>query len=452
MNRRIIQDIKVSNSNKIKEKVIEDIKEVIPEYVAPEEIKKVDIPRSSKYEFLRKSAAVSSSKRISDTPHMRKSKPFSRIILFIFVISLLIGAFYLFSTTFFKAKVTIVPKNKVFNIDGEQFIASKKDGIPFEVMIVEDTESKDIVLTTSKDASDKAKGSITLYNEYSNKPQKISAGAFLSDDKGKSYKLDNTVTIPAYTLDKSSKVVPGQIVTPITSFLPGEAYNGSPTIFYITTFKGTDKYKKIYGHIKGSLSGGATGVVYTIDDTEKASILSNVSSTKDKLLSKLNALVPSGYVLYPNAFSYAYQIDDNFISRTPEAKVDVSGTLSAVLIKKSDFVSAIIDRLIPDISKDEKSEIIEPDLSVLVFNFENKDQNITKDLESFDFQLKGNISLNWAPRVDQLKKLLIDKNKNEVLPIFKQDPGISTAGVSIIPFWSNKLPNIEEKISIILKK
>ncbi len=463
MTRKILEDIKLNTNHKEKPRTVIAPKEkeenvyelpvaVMVESKKIKEIPMMDTHSSSKYDFLKKRSHEYSTKRISDTPHMKGSKPFNRYVLLGFILALLVGGFYLFSTIFFKAKVTVVPKNKVFNIDGEMFTASKTAGIPFEVMIVEDKEVKNVLLTTSTDASLKAQGDITLYNEYSNKPQKISAGAFLSDDKGKSYKTNSAVTIPAYTLDKSGKVVAGQVPVSITSFLPGEAYNGSPNIFYVTTYKGTDKYKKIYGHVKNPLSGGSIGLTYTMDDADKAGILSNLASSKDRLLRKLNALVPNGYILYPNAVSYDYQLDNSFTSKTADATVELKGTLSAILLKKSEFTSTIIDRLIPDISKDEKLEITEPDLSVLTFGFENKDQKITKDLESFSFGLKGNVTFNWMPKVEELKNLLISKNKNEVLPIFKQDPGIATAGVSIIPFWSSKLPDTPEKISVILKK
>lgn len=475
MSKIILQDIKL-NTNKVQPPVVKEITPVVnlsnplpkidtkpnieisssdnPSINQNQNIEKAIVNNSSKYDFLKKRNSIySSNKRISDTPqlpHNNKKPLVSKTILFIFILTLLVGIFYLFSTVFFKAKVTVIPKNKVFSIEGEKFRAAKNKEIPFEVMIVDDSEIKNVVLTSSKEVSEKAKGEITLYNEFSNKPQKIASGSFISDDKGKSYKIDSTINIPGYTMN-DSKIVPGEVVTAITSFLPGEAYNGSPDAFYINSFKGTDKYKKIYGKIKSPLAGGVVGLVYVVDVAEKDKVLSNVSTTKDKLFKKLNAQVPVGYLLYPDAVNYSYEIDESVVSKTPDAKLNVKGTLSAILLKKTELSSSMIDRLLPDVSKKERSEILEPDLSSLVFNFVNKTQVITKEMEDFEFELKGNVPLNWKPETEDLKKALIGKNKNEIPDIFKQDPGISSASVSIIPFWSKKLPNALNKIDIILK-
>jgi len=223
-------------------------------------------------------------------------------------------------------------------------------------------------------------------------------------------------------------------------------------MFYINSYKDTDKYKKIYGKIKAPLVGGALGLVYFADDVDKEKILSNVSTSRDKLLRKLNALVPPGYILYPDSINYSYSIDPNILSKTPSTKLNINGTLSAVLLKKTELASSIIDKLLPDISSVERKEIAEPDLSSLSFAFTDKAQIINKEMDNFEFQLKGNLSVNWNPNTDQLKNQLIGKNKNEIANIFKQDPGISSASVSIMPFWSKKIPSVPEKISIIMKK
>ncbi|NVN96986.1 hypothetical protein HXX01_02020 [Candidatus Nomurabacteria bacterium] len=319
-------------------------------------------------------------------------------------------------------------------------------------MIVEDTLTKEVVLTTAKEVSNKAKGEITLYNEYTKTPQKIASGSFLTDESGKSYKIDQAVSIPGYTVGKRAEMIPGQIAVGITSFISGEAYNGSPKSFSVASFKNTDKYKKIYGKLKTPLSGGDAGLVYTVDDKEKELILKDVSTSEERLIKKLNALVPTGYILYPNAVNFSYDLGESSYSKIPNSKLDVNGTLKAVLLKKDDLSSYIIDKLLPDISKKEKLEITNPDLSVLTFSFANKDQVITKEMESFDFKLKGSLTLDWNPNMRELNSLLLGKNKTEVPDIFKTDPGISSARVSIIPFWASKLPSVAEKINIIMEK
>jgi len=359
----------------------------------------------------------------------------------------------LLSTVYLSAKVTVVAKNKTFDLKNQKFTASKlkSSGIPFELMIVEDKDYKDVLLTNSKEVSEKAKGEITLFNEYSNKVQKITAETFISDEKGKTYKFDSTVSIPGYTEDKAKKITPGQVTASVTAFLPGEAYNGNPESFSVNSFKGTDKFKKIYGKAKTSISGGMTGLVFLLGEEEKADLLLKTSTSKEKLLRKLSAQVPQGYLLYPDAVGFTYELGENTVSKTPDAKIEMKGTLSAVLIKESELSNAIINKLLPNISEKERGEILDPKLSDLAFDFVDKNQSINKEVENFDFELTGNIYTKWSPNTLELRDQLVSKEKNNVVSIFKQDPGILSAGVSVIPFWSKKLPDNVKNIKIILK-
>lgn len=410
----------------------------------------------SKYDFLDKKTktSFSSSPRIPQTPRLPKSrKSLSGKIIFLFILSLIVGAFYLLSTTFLHSNLTVIAKSKTFDLKNQKFTANK-DGslgaIPFILTVVSGTEKRDIVLTSSKEASDKAKGSITLYNEYSTKVQKIGAGTFISDENGKTYKTDTTVSIPGYTLDKTKKIIPGFISVGITAFLPGDAYNGEPKDFSINSFKGTDKYKKIYGKAETSLSGGATGLVYLMDDKQKLELDSvDLSKFKEKLFNKIE--IPTGYILYENTVRYNIDFNKDIMSKTPDANIEIKGTASAMLLKESDLSNSIISKLLPDISAKERAEIIAPDVTKLSFDFTDSNQLVSKDVESFEFELTGPIFIKWNPYTEELKSLIAGKYKTEVPSFFKQDPGISSASVKIIPFWSKKLPKDIKNINIILK-
>ncbi|MFA6089706.1 MAG: hypothetical protein WC755_07640, partial [Candidatus Woesearchaeota archaeon] len=389
---------------------------------------------SNKYDFLNKinNKTSSFSPKMSQSPRMpSREHSFSKILLVLFILSLSFGFLYLFSTKFLTANVTVIAKNKTFELNHMKFTTdkSKSSGIPFELMVVSDSEFKDIYLTTSKEVSEKAKGEITLYNEYSITAQKILAGTFISDENGKSYKIDTAVSIPGYTLDKDKKIIPGKIIAKITSFLPGDAYNGEPKYFSVNLFNKTDKFKKIYGKADSPMTGGMVGSVYYLDDSEKINIPTTNNNLRDRLLRKINAQVPEGYILYPDSINFSYESGENIISKTSNAKLETKGELSAFLIKKSDLSKNILNKLLPDISNKERLEIIEPELSVLTFNFSNANQIVAKDIESFDFELTGNLSVKWNPYVEELKNLLISQDKNNVTPLFKKDPGISSASV-----------------------
>lgn len=446
MNKKIINDFKVVRKKVTKPSNGKVINEV-------ENTQTLDDSSHDKYDFLKKRYKPQSSfQRIPQTPVVREGKSVNKGILYLFSLAIIVGGLYLLSTVFLRANIVITAKNKTLEVKHQKFTAGEKsNNIPFELMIVTDVYPKDVTLISSSDVSIKARGEITLYNEFSNKPEKITSGAFLSDEKGKSYKTDATVTIPGYTLDKAKKVVPGKVNVAITSFLAGDAYNGSPENFSVTSYKGTSKYSKIYGKIKKELSGGMAGLVYTLDDKQKESILADSLIVKEKLLRKLNAQIPEGYISYPDAFKVKYEIPENFSSKTAQSTININGTLSAFLIKKNALSDAVIGKLLPDISGKEKAEIVPPDLSLLSFKFTSKDQLISKEVESFEFELNNNLPISWKPNIFELQKLLVSKDKSLVEGIFKEDPGISSAKVTIIPFWSKALPENKNSIHIRLE-
>lgn len=396
----------------------------------------------------------SNKQRLQRTPQARtKSKLFHKPVLIIFVLCLIIGGIYWSGNIFQKANISITFKHQVITYDNKQFVASKNpsdNSVNFEIMITSDKKLKNIILTESKDVSIKAKGGVILYNEFKTTPQKLLAGTFLIDNNGKTYKTDSVVTIPGYKIDVNKKIIPGQIVADISSFLPGDSYNGSPTDFYINSFKGTAKYDKIYGKLQSSLVGGATGLMYLLDDVNKSNV-DKIAQTsfKEDLLKQVKALVPPGYILYPDATNFSYKIGNNILSKTPNVEIEIEGSLSVVLLQEKSLIDNIIKISLPGISSDEFNEIKIPDLSKLSFSFTNKDQLITKDMNSVSFFLSGDIDAIWNPNEETLKMKLLGVNKNAVLPIFQQDKGISSALVKIFPPWYKYIPNDLSKINII---
>ena len=193
-------------------------------------------------------------------------------------------------------------------------------------------------------------------------------------------------------------------------------------------------------------------MVFTLGTEDRGRLNAYASSSvKNNLLRKLNAQVPEGYILYPNAVTYTYTVDNNILSPTPSTNIKIGGTLSAILLNEKDLALAITKKFLPEISKKEQSEIEIQGLDGLSFSFINKEQSITKDMESIQFKLKGGLDAVWHPNTDIIKSSLVGVSKNEVVSIFKLDPGILDAKVSLFPIWQSYLPSSLDKIVIQIK-
>lgn len=389
-------------------------------------------------------------RRMSVSPRDTRRKPVRGFLKFLLLTIIMLGVVFWIGVLFKSAYVTITAKQENIEYKTKAFSAGRNLGgnyIDFEIMIESEKKSKDYILTESKEVSSKATGSIVLFNEFSTKPEKLLAGTYVSDQDGKTYRLNSTVNIPGYKMDKQKKI-PGQVEVGITSFLAGESYNGTPEKFYINSFKGTTKYSKIYGVLQSELKGGIQGLVYYLEeeDIDKLKHIAE-SSFKDELFNKVRALLPSGYILYPGAIKFSYEIDKDVLSDTPETKVPITGTLSAVLIKEESLIKNIIKQSLPNATKEEIPEITIDGVKDLVFTL-NSGQLINKSTNMFDFQLTGPLKALWNPNKEKLKTNLSGAHKDNVLPIFRENKGITKAMVKIFPPWDKYLPNNPSKINI----
>ena len=260
------------------------------------------------------------------------------------------------------------------------------------------------------------------------------------------------MTIPGYTLDKDKKIIAGEATVKASSFLIGESYNGTPKNFTVSSFKDTTKLNKIYAKAKTAFTGGALGLVYTLNANDKG-VLNSYAGTsfRNNLYRKVNAQIPEGYILYPNAISFSYNINGDSFFKEKNAQVPVDGTLSAVIFKKSDLSKALINNLLPKISDGEFKEIQVLNLDNLKFNFVVKDLIVTKDLSSIDFTLTGNLNMVWNINKELIQSKLVGVSKDSVQSIFKQDPGIKNAVIKLFPPWSNNLPKEVHRIKIEIK-
>lgn len=386
-------------------------------------------------------------KKISRNPQLPKEKRIvSKFSSNLFVLVVLVGIIFWGSYLFEKVEIIVTKKHEIFTLEKHKVFASKdlEARIPFEIMIISDKKNEKINLSESKEVSLKAKGEITFYNEYSKNSEKLLANTYISDEEGKVYLTDKTISVPGYKLDGNKKKVPGKATVKITSFLPGEAYNGSPDDFSINSFLGTTKHKMIYGKADLPLSGGALGMSYSPNEEEKKKLetVANLSF-RSQLEEKVDALIPDGYIFYPEASSFSYEIEDKIMSSTPMGETEILGTLAVVLLKKDNLINVIKKDLLPKISKEELKIIEIKNLENLKFNFKDSEQTISKELKSLDFNLTGELDFIWNSDMDQLKDNLSGVLKENISSIFKEDVGIGNANVKIFPPWKKTFPLIK---------
>lgn len=408
--------------------------------------KKKTRPRKKKLKKVKKT------RKIPRSPQVIKDRAYhlNGVILFIFILSLLLGTIFWGSTIFQKVDITIIQKEENLSINNIPIVADKglNSKIPFEVMIISNNKTLNVVLSKKENVSKKAKGEITLYNKYSKKPEKIREGTYLSSEVGKVYLTDKAVSIPGY-VKKGGKIIPGSVNVAITSFLPGAVYNGNPKNFYINSFKDTSKYKNIYGQTINALKGGAQGEYYSLSDENIKTIKSKINSTfQNEFLVKVASLIPKDYIYYPGSAKFSYTLNTDVLSENENTKISIPETLSVVIFKKNKLSDYLKNKLLPKIPPKELDTIKILNLGKLKFNFTDKHQVIDKNITTVSFKLTGKADLVWETDISKLKENLLGLSKNNIVSILKSYPGILNTRIHIFPPWSKTLPTKLKNINI----
>lgn len=181
--------------------------------------------------------------------------------------------------------------------------------------------------TGSKDEGDKAKGTVTIYNNNSNSVT-LNSGTTLTASNGQVFLLDNTVTIASASGDIFSGTTPGTTQTTVTAQTLGTDGNEpSGTEFAI----GSDN--TVAAKNDNAFSGGTKKTVTVVSANDIVKLRSQLpSSVQGNAQQKLSQQADSGYTVLPLAGSptledqvFNHHVGDEASQVTLNASVVYSG-------------------------------------------------------------------------------------------------------------------------------
>lgn len=364
-------------------------------------------------------------------------------VALISVLFLLFALSYLFSG----AKITIKPKVEDIPIN-EKLTALKDSNVSdlsFDLVVISGEENKIVEGGEEKDVAIKATGTVLIYNSFSSLPQNLDIDTRLEGSNGKIYKTVKKITVPGMTGDK-----PGSVEVGIYGAEAGEAYNSVPLDFKIFGFKGTPKYEKFYARSRGDITGGFKGKSPIVSSLDKASVISELSSTLEtKLVKKITDQIPSGFVLFKDAVFLKINDKDVSFTLNKENKTvaNVKGTLYGFLFDEKKLTKKIAKDIIEEYNGD---EVYMPNIRELTFSLNDKENISFADTKNINFSITGTPEIIW--KIDEVKFAsdIIGKKKEDFNKILSQYPNIDSAELVIRPFWKSSFPETTKNIEIIV--
>ncbi|HUZ92553.1 MAG TPA: hypothetical protein VNG29_00960 [Candidatus Paceibacterota bacterium] len=308
--------------------------------------------------------------------------------------------------------------------------------------------------TGSKNVSEKAQGTITIYNAYSSSPQTLVATTRFAAPDGKIFRITAAVVVPGAQITNGT-IVPASIDATVTADQAGPDYNEGPVAkLTIPGFQGSPKYAAFYGELKNGTQGGFSGnkAVPTADDISKA---------KDSMTSILSAALQSGLlasypenVIVPDGAS-SVSITKLSVSTDTDASGNFSvfgeATMSALGICKADpcgtasgTAKSVTSLLTALAAQDDPGDAF-TDLSL---TYGSTTPDFKNGILSFTLQAQG--TLEAAFSADDFKTKLLGQSVNTARSLISALPGLADARISVWPVWLGSIPTNSSKIKIIV--
>jgi len=382
---------------------------------------------------------------LSSSGGFRWSKILFVFIVLAFVVSAAVGYVILPS-----AEVIIYPKTEQVSFDlsivGSRAISQLDEGlnkIPLQEIEVRKTKSKEFTSTGEEEVTEKARGFILIYNEFSSVPQTLVATTRFESPDGKVFRIMENVIVPGAKIEQG-KIVANSIEVEVVADQPGADYNISPTNFTIPGFEGTVKFAGFYGRSQSPMSGGYTGIARIVLSEDLENAENELSEElKNEIRQALEEQIPEDLKVLDQGLKedivVVSEIEDGAVM--DKFTFEISATVKALIYKESDLKSLIDLNLVSNISDDKKplSQTQQINWIDVVIDWDEGEA-------SLDLSIQEDAA--WQIDIPSLKRDLAGKKEVEVRKYLASQPEIERAKVTFWPFWVNKIPKQDEKIKV----
>lgn len=370
--------------------------------------------------------------------------------ILIFIIGLLAGGAWLWSTVFGRAEILLNFKKIPWQYEGT-FVASKAaTGINIEKRLLAAEVFSDWKNITQffpasgkAEVSQKATGRITVYNAYSSAAQPLVATTRFVTPEGLIFRLDSGIVVPGAEI-KNGKIVPASIEANVTADKPGQAYNISATPkLTIPGFIGSPKYEGFYGALKEGAKGGFIG--------EKAvPTEADIANAKEKTAELLKASLRAGFLSrQPENFKILGEPEITISRLNVNKNTDQNGNfnvLGEARLRVIGFKDSDLQMLIQKIATAEHTGMV---LKEIDLKYGEIKADFDRGEVSFQLSVRGVLGPVFS--VEEFKAEIAGRSIPETKVLIGKLSELSEAKVSLRPFWAGRLPRNPKRINVVIK-
>jgi len=374
--------------------------------------------------------------------------------IFIFLATLMIGAilWYVGFKIMPKATVTIQTKKDIITFDSLVLMdtsVSKPDAerkvLPAQLLVFKESQSGEFAATGKSQNGAKAKGTITIYNNYNALPQILVATTRFISEKGLVFRLDSRTIVPG-AITKDGKLEPSAIIATVTAEKAGAEYNIGASKFQIPGFQGSPKYEKFYAVSEKAFTGGGAleSKYVTAEDLKNAEKVLG-----DKLFTLFDndqtTKIPQGFKLLDSAKIVKIdniQIDAKAGDTKDKFNVTLGGQTKVIVFSEAALITIIKETLKPTLIAG-TNFYQEPEINY---------QNIKADFDKGTISVKILADFRTHYEIDdtEFKKELNNKSVPEAMKLIQSNSYIDKAQINLWPAWNSRIPQNTNRISIVV--
>lgn len=293
----------------------------------------------------------------------------------------------------------------------------------------------------------KAKGKVTITNNYSSSPQPLVVTTRVLSKEGKLFRLAEDVTVPG--MDGEN---PGKVEVDVIADKIGEDFNIGSSTFTIEGFKGGSKYEKFKVASSKPMTDGGTPdsnkkmAMVTQNDIDNAR-KKTIELLEDSLQQEIENKLDDGKKIMIDSVEKEIKSSKS----TYEAK-DVAKTFTHTIEQKIKAIVFDVEDVnfivMQQLEKDVQSGFAMDSVSQVVFkkgiaDYENKTLTMYVDAQA----------IAW-PILEEQKVIegIVGKNEDEIRSFLSTYPNVDKVEIKVTPSWLTTIPVSENKIKVTEKR
>ncbi|MEA3273421.1 MAG: hypothetical protein U9Q72_02405 [Patescibacteria group bacterium] len=371
-------------------------------------------------------------------------------LLFFFVLALIVVISLAAIFILPKAEVKIVPKKKliVANIDVQVMATEKKINLKNKIIpgkqVQEEIEEKmsfeaaGPVLVTDK--SNKIRGNVTVYNEFSSSLEVFVAHTRFMTDDGLVFRSVSSVRLPGYT-KKGDKIIPGKTTIEIVADKEGDQYQINQQKLTVPGLRGGARYEKIYAMVEEPFKELDQQASKTITEADVKKAKEEVSKALQKKAKEEIAHHNSTLAIDDKIILEDVQLELNKAvgSQTDTFEIQSKAIAKVLAYSKNDLEELLDFYLAKQVPKNQIF-LGSPEIKILD----------SKTNEEGEFSMEVHAEQYGAEKmnVEEIDDKIQGLSREDAIEKLQLLDQVETAEITCWPFWARNVPSREGRVEV----